>query len=350
MESQYGIVNGHIISVSGMRLFILWVLLLFASIESFIFHLSPKAKYFKSMQLNYDGRTRLVEPPTLYPAFSKSIGAFQDPSNDNTTELECFMVYNARVNGTEYGIGYPIDTPVGITYFERGEIMQVESDYPRFDKLYEYIRNHLSGNDVDLINSALVMTMQGNFASEELNEMFPLYAPPHINEDESSKELPARQLYGKEYQDLMFSKELDEPDEYEYQKSRKHDVSERSSGNDDEEEGDDEYIDDEENDDSDDDSESQEVDEGPPDSAHSAFHEVPKPELSEDELRELRLKHKVADRVIGRSVDLKLMGSFYFEKKVYHLVQFLEVWVTFRSLKMLRSILSAYYRNWKAHF
>ena len=61
------------------------------------------------------------------------------------------------------GVGFPVDMPVMLTYFEGNELMPVLADYPDYDHLMNHVAVQLDGNEFQLYRTTVVLTLQGDF-------------------------------------------------------------------------------------------------------------------------------------------------------------------------------------------
>ena len=61
------------------------------------------------------------------------------------------------------GVGFPVDMPVMLTYFEGNELMPVLADYPDYDHLMNHVAVQLDGNEFQLYRTPVVLTLQGEF-------------------------------------------------------------------------------------------------------------------------------------------------------------------------------------------
>ena len=61
------------------------------------------------------------------------------------------------------GVGFPVDMPVMLTYFEGNELMPVLADYPDYDHLMNHVAVQLDSNEFQLYRTPVVLTLQGEF-------------------------------------------------------------------------------------------------------------------------------------------------------------------------------------------
>ena len=65
------------------------------------------------------------------------------------------------INNT--GVGFPVDMPVMLTYFEGNELKPVLGDYPDYDHLMNHVAVQLDSNEFQLYRTPVVLTLQGEF-------------------------------------------------------------------------------------------------------------------------------------------------------------------------------------------
>jgi hypothetical protein len=77
--------------------------------------------------------------------------------------IECYLLHAARINGSEYGVGVPVDVPVVLGYFEGNDLRPVDRLGGTVDveELLVHIRSQLDLHDVGIYNTPVVMTLQG---------------------------------------------------------------------------------------------------------------------------------------------------------------------------------------------
>jgi hypothetical protein len=82
------------------------------------------------------------------------------------------MLSVGKIEGVQYGVGFPVDMPVMLSYFEGNELIPVRPDYPDFDHLVNHVSNQLDSSDLQLYQTPVVLTLQGEFEDEKLNQVF----------------------------------------------------------------------------------------------------------------------------------------------------------------------------------
>lgn len=67
----------------------------------------------------------------------------------------------SKVEDQQYGIGFPVDMPVMLTYFEGNELLPVKPDYPDYDHLINHVSVQMDFNECQLYKTPVVLTLQG---------------------------------------------------------------------------------------------------------------------------------------------------------------------------------------------
>ncbi|RYE13273.1 MAG: hypothetical protein EOP34_09135 [Rickettsiales bacterium] len=93
------------------------------------------------------------------------------------------------INGTQYGVGFPIDMPVLLIYFEDSDLKIVAPDFPEYDELIDHVSNQLENNDLHLFKTPMVLTLQGEFEDEDMNTLLPPSLPPSDEQGEDGGEV-----------------------------------------------------------------------------------------------------------------------------------------------------------------
>jgi hypothetical protein len=281
-------------------------------------------------------------------------------------------------------VGYPVDMPVMLTYFEGSELKPVRPDYPDYDHLVNHVAVQLEGNDLHLFQTPIVLTLQGEFEDEEFNEVSPFQ---HRRQEGSD-------LAGSTDEDSQERDEEDTEEEMGYDESAQEITleellrTEDFDRDEDEEDGDDSWEEQDRDggidgwaaeDSCDDNKEGQDglhpadSDADPllaflnnpasrsrtrpgavasthvkptpdhstpaasaPSTEHAGFklHRPEQPDLSNitpealvtaEDTVGLQRAHRRADRIIEYATDMRLMGSFHYKKRNFHLVRLLEV-------------------------
>jgi hypothetical protein len=83
--------------------------------------------------------------------------------------IECNLLATATIKGQNFAVGSPINTPVMLAYFEHNEMKYVLPSFPDYEHLLHHISNQLESSDLRLINSPVVLTLQGDLDSDEDN-------------------------------------------------------------------------------------------------------------------------------------------------------------------------------------
>lgn len=310
----------------------------------------------------------------LLPApAANALGNFFEKSDQRFQFIQCYMVALAKVKGAEYGVGFPMDIPVMLTYFEDDELKPVtELTYPKhYDHLLDYVGNQLDFNGVQLLRTPLVLTLQGEFEDEEFNNIYSGLAglsgqkdgdeddEEYEEEYEEEEELSLPELIKRE--DERLANELDDDDDEEYDEDEDYDDDETEPDDDD---NDDEDVrvtmlgDDDETEPDTDDDNVEDINLGnlmntsPIGKLDKKFRSTsdydlikpnvvdttdldPEAFVTDEDAKGLRRAHKKADRVLEYAKDVKLMASFHYRKRNFHLVRLLEVFCLVHSHSLL---------------
>jgi hypothetical protein len=264
------------------------------------------------------------------------MGNFVDESSGSRPFISCTLIGVKDIDGKEYGVGYPVDTPVMITYFQGKQLLPVRADSPEYDDLVQHISGQLEDSDLQLCKTPVVLTLHGDLDGtddEEADECGHTCTHGHhathgegSAADDAGEEVSLEELL----QDADFvADEAAEESEVEQQCHSNFDAT----------------------------------DEGSPASGDagdlSTFLEQPAhngaathngqtkepgftihhsnadgltasdiPEealVTEEDERNLLRAHRKADRIMKYAADMKLLGSFHFKKQNFHLVRLLEV-------------------------
>jgi hypothetical protein len=266
------------------------------------------------------------------------------------------MLALGEIDNNQYGVGFPIDMPVTLTYFEGNELKPVKEDFPDYDHLINHVSVQLENNDLYLYQTPVVLTLQGEFEDENMNE---IYTP--TNPQNSQHNLSKRKIYGELEEFRNLESTLDD----DYNDNNQND--DHDDNDDDHEisieeiiamEGldkDDEFDDDEDDEDFPEDSGDtiDESDQNKEESNRSFWNSSPSgkndeqssiPDISiyrpktpdlrdvpedafvtEEDTKSLRRAHRKADKIIKYAADVKLIASFHYKKNNFHLVKLLEV-------------------------
>lgn len=267
----------------------------------------------------------LPKPP------ENSIGNFFEKDN---SFIQCYMMEVGIIDEIQYGVGFPLDLPVMLTYFEDAELKPVKDDYPDYDQLLDHVASQLDHNDLQLYRTPVVLTLQGEFEDENMNQIYPGggMVMDDTGEDDEDED--------KEYED-----EDDYEDEQELTLEQLLEMEENENLVDDEEVFDDEEVDTEDieknNDNNIEDEDMNSFLHSSPAGNIAKFDDVPDFDIikssnadlssipseafiSEEDTLSLRKAHRKADRIIAYADDMSLIGSFNFKKRNYHLVRLLE--------------------------
>lgn len=288
------------------------------------------ARRLQKMALSSDDTYLLPNPA------KNAVGNFFNrPHEDESARfLQCYMLALANIGTDQYGVGYPVDVPVMILEFVGNDLRAVnETTFEKYDHLVDYIGNQMDINGFQLFPTPHVLTLQGEFEDEKLNDLFPSNKEGDDDEDEEEEEyedddeeeLTLSELIARE--SARIEEEGDDPDDEE-----------------EEEEEEEDYTDDDEEDTVEEDEDDKFWNSSPTGLSTSDYDHIPDYSIIEDcnitvpinedaiiteeDTRALRRAHKKADRVLEYAEDVGLIASFSFCKQSYHLVRILEVSLT----------------------
>lgn len=274
--------------------------------------------------------------------------------------------------------------PVTLTYFDKNELKPVRPAHPDYEHLLDHVALQLDESDLHLFKTPVVLTLEGEFDEEEFNQVdpFELYrtlqsnkrrnksikqeaafptALPHAamdkdepdgedgEEEEEAEEVSLEELMSSEnisgLEEAYDASDIeidDEEDEIEHhlEDGDMREAEESGEWEDGCEEEEDNFGNGVEPV-----SNTQEqntpflyspqhttttapsfgditsVDRSPP-----VFSEITEEDIvTEEDTKSLNRAHRRADKIMEYADDVKLMGSFHFKKKNYHLVRLLEV-------------------------
>jgi len=325
----------------------------------------------------------LPKPPT------EALANFIDKSLEDKRFLVCNLIANADINGIKYAVGFPTDMPVMLTYFEDNQLKPVKPDYPDYDHLVAYVGNSLDDDDLKLYNTPVVLTLEGEFEEEEFNQVNPFElhqsqaakkqakkgtTEPSIGTAISARQNSKNQNLGTpdDFTSPSATGEVDEEVEdadegielslEELLYSEDIPTDEEAYDSSDVDEEDDSEQDEDSNVDSPTTSTHANADSMPRTNRYTTYNPDPhtntntntdtddditiipasqlskyphldlphyeiRPEhiVTEEDTKSLKRAHRRADRIMEYATDMKLIGSFHYEKKNFHLVRLLEV-------------------------
>jgi hypothetical protein len=263
------------------------------------------------------------------------MGNFVDESSGTRPFISCTLIGVKDVDGKEYGVGCPVDTPVMITYFQGKQLLPVRADSPEYDDLVQHISGQLEESDLQLFKTPVVLTLHGDLdgsGDEETSECGDTCTHDHhvthgggnASED-TGEEISLEDLL----QDADFvADEAAEESELQQQSHSNYDAAAEESPT----SGDADDLTFLE----------QPAHDGV--TTHSGQTVVPgftihhgnadgltpsdipeKALVTEEDERSLLRAHRKADRIMKYAADMKLLGSFHFRKQNFHLVRLLEV-------------------------
>lgn len=235
--------------------------------------------------------------------------------------------------------------PVMLTYFEDNELKPVRNNFEDFDHLVNHVSVQLENNDLYLYNTPVVLTLQGEFEDETMNDA---YTPRGKVSRRTESEMfgnPGRM------EGNLEDNEEEDDDEEEEEVTVEEVIAMEGLDNEDsydDDEDDEDFADDDDDEDEDEDGSEDDADDpgsfwnSSPAGKNNQLKDIPdfsvyrpeKPDLSgipddafvtEEDTKSLRRAHRKADKIIQYAADIKLIASFHYKKKNYHLVKLLEV-------------------------
>lgn len=262
------------------------------------------------------GRKGSATGSLLPDPLPNSIGNYFDNTTEGGSFIQCYMLNLADIGEDQYGVGFPVDTPVMVGYFEGTEFTAVEEDYPDYDHLMNHVAVQMDSNDLQLYRTPVVLTLQGELDEEDNDEY----------EDEGDED---DDEYDDDEEEMSLEELLALDDEYDDDEEEDEDIDEE------EEEGRPKGKEER-------DPMSKFMNESPVgkiDPKYNAQPDVtifrPKGEVdtsglpedafvTEEDTKALKAAHRRADKIISFASDIKLIASFHYKKRNYHLVKLLE--------------------------
>jgi hypothetical protein len=266
----------------------------------------PSIPVTTTMRIEEDGMELLPTPPALTIAnFVETVNG-QNITNVNYSHrvLQCFLSCVAvdELQGTKYGLATPTDIPVMLGYFDSKNFHQVLPNDTIYEGLVEYVAHQLSmDDDAYLLDTPITLTLRGDFDDTEIEEL------AKANSETASIETD----FGGENSWEKLIEEVDKEISH-----NPHFYDNRESSDEDEQENEEEN---EENDNSG--AIFSRTDPG----LLKSYNVPPEAIITEEDAESFRRAHLRADRIFSYVADLKLMGSFHYAKRNYHLVRILEV-------------------------
>lgn len=259
---------------------------------------------------------------------STAIGNFFEM---NTTErqrlIQCNLIAMASIDGVQYGVGFPLDMPVAIAFFNGSELTFVtEQSFAKYDALLEYIDEQLDDNDISLLRTPVVLTVAGEFDEDDVSVPYlpretatlpvgPSAVTDSGSDDDGEEDVSFEDVVA--YEDDVLAEEgdtlvhTDHAFDHSDDGDRYDDGSVDSNGDEDNEDG--SIL------------PSADVAVISAESTEAAGPLSVKPVVSDEDVKSLLRAHTRADRILEYGADVKLMGSFQFERQNFHLLQLLEV-------------------------
>jgi hypothetical protein len=259
---------------------------------------------------------------------STAIGNFFEM---NTTErqrlIQCNLIAMASMDGTQYGVGFPLDMPVAIAFFNGSELTFVtEQSFPKYDALLEYIDEQLDDNDISLLRTPVVLTVAGEFDEDDVSVPYlpreTATSPVGLSAvtdsgsgDDGEEDVSFEDVVA--YEDDVLAEEGDTLLHIDHTVDDHDDGDHNGDGS----------VNSDGDEDSDDGSILPTADVAviPAKSPEAAGPLSPEAAVSDEDVKSLLRAHTRADRILEYAADVKLMGSFQFERQNFHLLQLLEV-------------------------
>lgn len=228
--------------------------------------------------------------------------------------------------------------PVMLVYFEGNTLLPVDRSWDDFEHLVQHVSNQFDANEIQLFNTPICLTLQGEFEDEDMHEVLPLGSDEdddevagdrfdgHEREEATIEEIMALEGMNSEdfYDDLDYMDEgrNDDEDDQNDQNGSQYECNDQVACDDAEDNG-------------------SFLNSSPAGELNTHFASIPdvnlfrpeKPDLSridqnaivtDEDTKSLERAHKKADRLMSYAEDVKLIGSFHYAKKNYHLVKLLE--------------------------
>ena len=139
-----------------------------------------------------------------------SIGNFFDNTTETLSFIQCYMLNLVNIEGHQYGVGFPVDMPVMLGYFENNEFRAVEKNHNDYDHLINHVTVQMDSNDFQLYTTPVVLTLQGELEDDEVEEEDEYDGEDY--DDEEEEEFSLEELLAQE--DEYDEDECDEDDEH----------------------------------------------------------------------------------------------------------------------------------------
>lgn len=126
------------------------------------------AKSFQHSNSKMNFQAEIIELP------SESVATFLDmktspkslkktKSLDSTffSHISCNLNLRVLIDGIEFAVGVPIDSPVLITKLESTKLVQVDENCRNYSEIFDFIARNLDQDDLYLYKSAFILTLKG---------------------------------------------------------------------------------------------------------------------------------------------------------------------------------------------
>lgn len=260
--------------------------------------------------------------------------------------LQCFLgcLAEDKKQKVKYALGTPTDIPVMLGYFDNTSFHQVLRNDTIYESLFEYVANQLSmDDDMYLLDTPVTMTLYGEFDDAEQHELVTRENVPTsaTTIDDSNEDLTWESLIKEVdeeiakdptfYNDDDEDKNDDASDDYHHDMDDEEfdetsTIAESDDNYDDESDAYENDIDEEDNNmDEEENKETRDSNTTVDEELLRKYHIPPEAIFTDEDGESFSRAHKRADRIFSYVEDLKLIGSFHYAKKNYHLVRILEV-------------------------
>eukprot|EP01032_Pedospumella_encystans_P019026 gene19026-21642_t len=117
-----------------------------------------------------------IKAPVLLPSqAADSVANFLEYSTNEhqRKSIQCNIIAVGEIDGQRYGVGYPVNMPVSLTYFDKNELKPVLPAHRDYDHLLDHVSLQLEDSDLHLYKTPVVLTLEGEFDDEEFNQVDP---------------------------------------------------------------------------------------------------------------------------------------------------------------------------------
>jgi hypothetical protein len=118
---------------------------------------------------------------TPFKAQPFTVGYFCERISKYAPFLQCYIEALIPINGIEYAVGSPVDTPVMIMYLENNKLVELKKDYKHYEHLMRYLHVHLESNDIEFLPTPIFHTIDGSL---EENSQLILHEEDNLSRSE----------------------------------------------------------------------------------------------------------------------------------------------------------------------